>query len=539
MAKFFLSLILLPLFLTCKGGKVKEPLQRDTTITVANAFTGLFLDSLLVNDFISSQALTTDDATRFKNFYNRRNYQFAWFTEDGLAEHTRAFWNLHNNFVNYTADSSFVDKELHRQMQMLVSTDSFAIDKSLIAKVELQLTQHFFEYAHHAYTGKVDPEELEWHIPRKKVDAVELLDSLIASKGRDLETWEPVSAGYQSLKKALLSFYDIEKKGGWKPISLGKKPSYKAGDSAIAIKHLKQRLRFAGDYKSSDTSLKFTRALTEAVKQAESRFGFKPDGVVDASLVKALNVPVKDRIQQLLINMERMRWMPKQADSSRIFVNIPAFNLLVYDSGKKVMEIGIVVGKAANQTVVFNNQLKYVVFSPYWNVPESIVKNEILPAMRRNGNYLSRNNMEQTGTSNGLPIIRQRPGGNNSLGRVKFIFPNSYNIYFHDTPAKSLFNRESRAFSHGCIRLSEPKKLATYLLRNQKEWTTEKIDQAMNSPKEVWVTLPKTIPVVISYFTAWVNSEGLLNFREDIYGHDKKMAERLFEQPVIAASNSK
>ncbi len=137
--------------------------------------------------------------------------------------------------------------------------------------------------------------------------------------------------------------------------------------------------------------------------------------------------------------------------------------------------------------------------------------------------------MEQTGTSNGLPVIRQKPGGANALGRVKFIFPNNYNIYFHDTPAKSLFNESSRAFSHGCIRLGEPAKLAEYLLRDQPEWTPETIKEAMNASKEKWVTLKKPVPVFISYFTAWVDSEGLLNFRTDIYGHDKKMAAHLFE----------
>jgi murein L,D-transpeptidase YcbB/YkuD len=166
---------------------------------------------------------------------------------------------------------------------------------------------------------------------------------------------------------------------------------------------------------------------------------------------------------------------------------------------------------AATKTVVFNDQLKHVVFSPYWNVPRSIVRNEILPAMNRNPGYLSRNNMEQTGTSGGLPVIRQKPGGSNALGRVKFIFPNSFNIYFHDTPAKSLFQQEQRAFGHGCIRLEEPRQLAEYLLQNQPEWTDRRISDAMNSGTEKWVALKEPVAVAITYFTAWVDADGNLN----------------------------
>ena len=198
------------------------------------------------------------------------------------------------------------------------------------------------------------------------------------------------------------------------------------------------------------------------------------------------------------------------------------------EDGKEMFTMRIVVGKAANRTVVFNDQLKYVVFSPYWNVPRSIVRNEILPAMNKNPGYLSRNNMEQTGTSGGLPVIRQNPGAGNALGKVKFIFPNSYNIYFHDTPAKPLFDQAKRAFSHGCIRLQEPKKLAAYLLQDQPDWTESRISAAMNAGIEKWVALEEPVAVAITYFTAWVDRAGKLNFRDDIYGHDQELAERLF-----------
>ena len=233
--------------------------------------------------------------------------------------------------------------------------------------------------------------------------------------------------------------------------------------------------------------------------------------------------------QQILVNLERMRWMPAQDDSNHIFVNIPDYKMYVYDSSKLRFSMNVIVGKTATSTTIFSGNLKYVVFSPYWNVPYSIVKNEIAPGMKRSGSYLSRHNMEVIGKGkDGLPVIRQNPGGSNSLGRVKFLFPNSYDIYFHDTPNKGLFGSTNRNFSHGCIRLSEPKKLAQYLLRNDTAWNEEKIDSAMHLSKEKSITLKKQVPVTLAYFTAWVDEKGLLNFRRDIYKHDSVLAARLF-----------
>jgi murein L,D-transpeptidase YcbB/YkuD len=326
-------------------------------------------------------------------------------------------------------------------------------------------------------------------------------------------------------------YREIEQSGGWDSITATKK-NIVPGDSGRAVTQLKKRLIASRDYPATDTSANYTKAFKAAVQQAQKRFGFPADGKVSTDLVKQLNMSVTERIKQVLINMERMRWMPKETSGVRLVANIPEYKLHLLDNNKEVFNIDIVVGKTANKTVIFNDQLKYVVFSPYWNIPRSIVRNEILPAMQKNSNYLRRKNMEQTGYSNGLPVIRQNPGGSNALGKVKFIFPNNYLIYFHDTPAKTLFNKRERAFSHGCIRLAEPFKLASYLLKDQPAWTPEKITAAMNASKEQWVPLEQTVPVVISYFTAWIDGEGLLNLRDDIYGLDKNLAERLFENSI-------
>jgi murein L,D-transpeptidase YcbB/YkuD len=196
--------------------------------------------------------------------------------------------------------------------------------------------------------------------------------------------------------------------------------------------------------------------------------------------------------------------------------------------------MNVVVGKEGHNTMMFTGDLNQVVFSPYWNVPPSIVKSEILPALAKDPSYLAKNNMEQTGTEGGLPVIRQLPGPGNSLGRVKFLFPNSFNIYFHDTNAKSLFNKDKRAYSHGCIRLAEPEKMAQYLLRHQPDWTPERISEAMNSGKEKFVKLKDPIPVFITYYTSWVDENNQLNFREDIYKHDQKLAAKMFAGAMLA-----
>jgi murein L,D-transpeptidase YcbB/YkuD len=224
--------------------------------------------------------------------------------------------------------------------------------------------------------------------------------------------------------------------------------------------------------------------------------------------------------------------MLNNTEGKLIMVNIPEFVLHVFEGKNKVFDMNVVVGKEGHNTTIFTGNLNQVVFSPYWNVTANIVKNEILPAMKKDPNYLSRNNMEQVGISNGLPTIRQLPGPQNSLGKVKFLFPNSFDIYFHDTPSKNLFNSDRRAYSHGCIRLSDPSKMAAYVLQDQKEWTPERIDEAMNSGQEQYVKVKNPIPVLITYYTAWVDEAGVLNFRDDIYKHDVNVLKKMFVNPL-------
>ena len=207
-----------------------------------------------------------------------------------------------------------------------------------------------------------------------------------------------------------------------------------------------------------------------------------------------------------------------------IAVNIPSYQLTYFKKEEVVFRSNVVVGNMMNKTVIFSGMMSFIVFSPYWNVPTSIKEKEILPGIEKNENYLAEHNMEWEGEN-----IRQKPGKDNSLGLVKFLFPNNNNIYLHDSPAKELFSAEKRAFSHGCIRVEKPKELANLILKDDRKWTPEKIDEAMNKGEESWYTLKNKIPVYIAYFTAWVDDEGNVNFYKDIYERDARLAAMLVE----------
>jgi murein L,D-transpeptidase YcbB/YkuD len=508
----------------------KNVSKRDYSINKSNSYSDLFFDSTAMEKYIASKQLPDSIARRIRSFYNTRNYQFAWFSSDGLNEQTYAFWNLHDYVTTYENDTTLKDKKLQKRMDALVAEENLSprADASYI-NTELTLTEHFIRYVLNNYEkGYVKRKEMERFIPFKRQDPLFLADSLLNKKHKDDKYFEDVHAPYRLLKEQLGKYYNIAKGGGWPQITPIKK-SLKKGVSDPAIPMIKRRLQITGEMIGKDTSQVFTDTLENAVRTLQTAMGYKPDGVITVQLVKDMNVPAIERVKQILLNMGRMRWMPVEPDGRLIIVNIPEFALHVYENKRKVWDMDVVVGKEGHNTTMFSGDLNQVVFSPYWNVPPSIVQKEILPKLASNPGYLASQNMEQVGTDeNGVPKIRQLPGPDNSLGKVKFLFPNSFNIYFHDTNAKSLFERDKRAFSHGCIRLAEPEKMAQYLLRDQPEWTPEKMEDAMNSGKEQYVKLKNPVPVIITYYTAWVDDNGQLNFRDDIYSHDETVGSKMF-----------
>jgi murein L,D-transpeptidase YcbB/YkuD len=509
----------------------KNVSKRDYSITKAVSYSDLFLDSNAVESYIEENKVPDSLSRRMRSFYNTRNYQFAWFSSEGLTEQAFGFWNLLDYYTTYSEDSSLTDKSLKRRIDNLMLAEEPKISETnkTYIKTELQLTLFFLNYSLKNFEkGFVKRKELERFIPRKKQDVIYVADSLVTKKHKDNKYFEDINEPYGKLKEQLAKYTEIAKKGGWPTITeTGKKP-LKEGSSSTDVAAVKKHLYLTGDLPVNDTTNLFNDTLTAAVKSFQERFGLQTTGTLNSETVRELNVPAVERVKQLLINLERMRWMPAQPEGKFILVNIPEFVLHVMENGKKIFDMKIVVGKEGHNTMMFTKTLNQVVFSPYWNVPESIVENEILPEIAKNPNYLAEQNMEIIGENDGIPEIRQLPGEKNSLGKVKFLFPNSYNIYFHDTPAKGLFEKNRRAYSHGCIRLNEPKKMAQYLLQNDPSWDEEKIEEAMNSGKEKYVKLKDPSAVFITYYTAWVDENGKLNFRDDIYDHDKKISRKMF-----------
>jgi murein L,D-transpeptidase YcbB/YkuD len=492
-------------------------IARNTGIDSAHAYSDLYLDTAELDQFISLQHLNDTLALELHNFYNARNFQYAWFDQDGLSEQALAFSSLYQ----YSKDSSTGRKWLDRELDKLQGDDTSgqklnAIDPTL-QRTELLMTWRFMNFLNDRY-----PDKRQRHaaylqlIPITKRDPIEMARATIEQSGSGI-----AGPGYQSLVQQLKPLLDLQEKGGW-----GRLPpihkSYRPGDRSAFITAVKKRLQL------NDSTYLFDKDLEMAIKSYQRTHGLKPDGHIGREVVGSLNVPVEARIKQILVNLERMRWQP--ADSTRriLIVNIPEFKLQVLDGGHPALTMNVVVGKEGHSTVLFSGRLNRIIFNPYWNIPRSIVRKEIVPAMEKNKNYLEEHDMEETGEEDGLPVIRQRPGEKNELGRIKFLFPNSFNIYLHDTPHKDLFNRTRRAYSHGCIRVADARGLAEYLLQDISDWSKEKIDEVIAEDKEKGVALKDPIPVLIVYYTAWVDEENNLQFREDIYGHDSAVAQHLF-----------
>lgn len=502
-----------------------KEVKRDTTITKDSAVNTLFFDSTGMEQIFTAKAFPDSLALKIRNFYNGRNYQYAWFFNDGLAEYATTFHQLYQEYISYANDSALYDAELELLYDSALNKTTKLHD-SIRLKTEVLLTAQFFKYSRRAYQGSADlnTEELDWFIPRKKIDPAALLDSLLLHKGKNVAEYEPVNKQYNLLKQQLIKYSAIAKAGGLITIPATDE-KLKYNDSSAIISVYKKYLAQTGDLLTGDTSNIFTVELENAIKQFQARMGYTPTGTIGKQTFEQMNISIQQRLQQILLNMERLRWLPVEPGSDYLWINIPEFKLHVFENGQPAFNMNVVTGTAVNSTVIFSGNLKYVVFNPYWNVPTSILQNEILPAIQRNKNYLNNQNMEWYAGG-----VRQKPGKNNALGQVKFLFPNVHNIYLHDTPSKHLFSRDKRAFSHGCIRLSEPMKLAEYLLRNDTAWTKDKIKVTVQKNAEQYVTLKKAIPVFIVYLTAWVDQNGNLCFRDDVYGHDKKLADRLFKQ---------
>jgi len=425
-----------------------------------------------------------------------------------------------------------------------------------LVDLELLLTDAFLLMASHLVSGQLDPASFDptWHITRDEADYLSLLTSLRDGKSlKEIVTsLQPAHSRYEYLMDALKYYRKVYYAGGWSRIAEG--PTMRLGDEGERVVQLRERLYLAGDLNPGVTpspdslqipriqNPQFDNELHAAVIRFQNRHGLDADGVVGPRSLAALNTPVETRIRQILINLERWRWLTQSLGENHVLVNIANFSVEVVEKGETVMDMRAIVGRAYRQTPVFSGRMTYLVLSPFWHLPPGITRNDIIPRMRNNPNHAVENNMkifdgwganaaEVDGHSVdwsapnvvGRYRFRQEPGPNNSLGNVKFMFPNPYHVYLHDTPARELFQRATRDFSSGCIRIEKPLELAEYLLRNNPRWNRDAINNAIAQRREQTVLLPEAVMVHILYWTAWTTTDGTIHFRNDIYGRDTRL----------------
>ena len=508
---------------SCKNKDKNKPFLFDSTIYSNQNFTELTLDSQAVTVFIKNNSVSNNLSNEIVEFYTNRNNQLGWFNQNGMICAGPNFYNQLQNYTRDFADNSLNNVQLNNLMNEFEKDEKqFLSDLVKVQQLDLILTSTFFKYAEKVYGGTTKKaSDLEWFIPRKKKNYQVIIDSLVSSELCE-KIQEPVNQNYIRLREQLKLYRTIQKSGGF-PLVITKKKLLVLGDSDSSLLNIKKYLVLSNDLKIDDNSIIFTDSLQKAIKSFQRRMGLTENGKVNLQTLTEINKPIEYRIKQMMVNMERLRWLPVQLEKDYLLINIPEFKLYIFENEKPIWNTNVVVGKEVKPTSIFKGNMSQIILNPYWGIPTSIVQNEILPHVRRNSNYLSKNNIEIIDGN-----YRQKPGKNNALGKMKFMFPNNYHIYLHDTPSKGLFGETNRAFSHGCIRVENPKKLATYLLRNNRDWNPEKVDKILLTDVQTGIRINPTVAVYIAYFTAWVDMNGHLNFRNDLYNLDKKLSKEVF-----------
>jgi len=489
-----------------------------------------------------SRSDTSLDWPRLRALYAARDYRPVWV--DGKKPNRRADrWRV----ALTQADAEGLEPQAYHLD--VIDRQWSAQDKLELASLELLLSDAFLRYSAQAQAGRLKPGEVdpEWHIkPPAPEDVPMQWLSLNAKEfGRAVATLPPPHAGYRALRSALARYRKIEFDGGWPLLPSG--PVLKLGyyDHQVAL--LRLRLIAEGDllteaFANLDS---FDLDVKEAVMRFQRRHGIEADGIVGPSTRAAMNVPVARRIEQIKLNMERWRWLPRTLGRRYVMVNTAGYELEVHDNGRSTLKLRVIAGQKEKKTPVLGAKLSAVQINPFWFVPHEIAAEELLPEQQKNRNYfasLGYRVFNKWGddakeidpakikwrryNKDHFPYkVRQDPGPLNALGRMKFIFQNNFAIYLHDTPHRRLFESENRALSHGCVRVEHPMQLALTLLKHDPKWSEEAILDAIDSGVTVNAPLPEPVPIYLVYWTAWVGEPGQMHFREDVYERDRLMAE--------------
>lgn len=511
------------------------------------------LDSVYITQYMNSNAEYKEHLDWAKKFYKERKFTLGWFENHELVPQAEEMLAVISKSYEEGLDPK--DYQLFNLEEKLKELKKADKDTSAYAEIQKQididLSATYFNWASDYYRGLVIPRDnkgIEWDVKRNKIKLHKALLTVLGDRKSkyDYASFGPLHQDYANLRKALARYREIQKTGGWPVIPAT--ATVKQGQSSPAVVLLRKRLAdlIPKDQAVADSAV-YSSELVTAVKKFQSLHGLKADGSIGAGTIKMMNVPIGDRIRQIILNMERWRWIPKSFEPDYLFVNIPEFKLHVYENKKEVMNMNVIVGKTMHSTPIFSDKLEHVVLSPYWNIPPGILKDEIAPKVAADPGFLDRMDMEvitykgdqvdpgsidwsTAGTNDFKYVVRRRPGPKNDLGDVKFIFPNENNVYLHDTPNDELFSQSKRDFSHGCVRVEEPIKLAEYLLRNVSGWDRQSIMRQVSTRKEKHVPVKEKLPVYLVYFTAKADANGNVQFYNDIYGHDKTLAAKYFSK---------
>ena len=489
-----------------------------------------------------------------RNFYATYGYRPLWITSQNFKkEKIKSLLNRIKRDPTLS-HSGYIYKEMNNISHILKGT----LNQKSALKLELRLTALYYEFLQHSIYGEIDWKGFNSYLKEKKeksdidgkwINYAPRFDimNLLAQDSIDktIESVKPKHYRYQNLVDALPRLYDIQRRGGWKKLTNIK--NLKLWKRRATVPLLRERLKISGDYKSCKknfTGVVFDRCLDKALKHFQNRHGLVPNGIVDTSTQNALNQTVWQKINTVLLNIDRIKWLPREKGSRYIIVNIPDFMLSYIEDYKVKKTLKVIVGKPTHPTPIFSNKISYIVLNPYWKIPESIVRKEVVPAMIKNPNYIKRKGIEVHKTweenSSIMPIddivwsdylkedkkfpyrLMNPPGPRNALGKIKFKFPNRFNVYLHDTPNKKLFNRNSRAFSHGCIRLHKPQSLLTAISTVDNSINLPEAQQILRGKNKETIHIDQKIPIHLVYLTAGVNPQNELIFRDDIYRYDKE-----------------
>lgn len=554
MRKTLILAIFVALLLTTGG----VALNNKPAVTLKSVLSSRFDRYYKFNSFsISGQPLYSP--ILLSRFYENRSFVPAWVDEKGILPAAQDLMaSLQQSYRDGLQPKDYhweIIQDLNNEVREIEMSNR-KMPASLLINLELLFTDAFLTYGSHLLAGRINPTAIDelWLANRRDANLAEVLEDAFSKNNIRgmLEKLYPPQPMYHQMRDALARYGTFEKNDDWPIVEDG--AELKQGDQDPRVIVLRKRLLLEGDYNRqlTDSDI-FDQALEGALQKFQERYGLIPDGVLKAEDLKALQVPIKERVAALRLNLERCRWLPDSLGQKYVAVNVADYRLEVIENNRPVETMRAIVGKRYRKTPVFSSTITHVVTNPYWNVPQRIAVLDILPKVQHDVSYLTQLNFEvyapsgdgmkkidpaiidwsSIGKENFGFHLRQNPGPQNALGQFKFIFPNQFDVYLHDTPSRNLFDNNIRTFSSGCVRIEKPVELAKILLHLHGKEGQEEIASLLNSQSERYVRLPEPMPVHIMYWTAWVDYRGRVHFREDIYERDIPLQNALNQDLLV------